>query len=91
MPTRFWGVRLAPGVTRPNMAAFYAACLVGLAAFTFIAVAQSTLLEEATHTIAAAQTRTDVMTRRLTAVESLPEPRTRQLLPLADTEDAAGG
>jgi DNA recombination protein RmuC len=48
-------------------------------------------LEEATHTIAAAQTRTDVMTRRLTAVEALPDPRARQLLPLADAEDGAGG
>lgn len=42
---RFWGVELAPGITRRNMAVFYGACLVGLSAFTFIAAAQSTLLE----------------------------------------------
>ncbi len=41
----YWGVTLAAGVTRRNMRAFYAACLFGLAAFTFIAAAQSTLLE----------------------------------------------
>ena len=44
-PQRFWRVQLAPGITRGNMAAFYASCLIGLSAFTFIAAAQSTLLE----------------------------------------------
>jgi DNA recombination protein RmuC len=52
-------------------------------------------LEEATHTIDAAQTRTSVMTRKLKAVEALPEQRTLELLPLgvstADEEDVAGG
>ena len=43
--TRFWGVTLAAGITRKNMAAYYAACFVGLAAFTFIAAAQSALLD----------------------------------------------
>ena len=38
-------------------------------------------LEEATHTIDQAQTRTNVMTRRLKSVESLPEARTLELLP----------
>jgi DNA recombination protein RmuC len=38
-------------------------------------------LEEATHTIDAAQTRTNVMTRRLKSVEALPETRTMELLP----------
>jgi DNA recombination protein RmuC len=38
-------------------------------------------LEEATHTIDAAQTRTQVMTRRLKSVEALPETRTMELLP----------
>jgi MFS family permease len=42
--THFWGVALSAGVTRRNMAAYYAACFVGLAAFTFIAAAQSALL-----------------------------------------------
>lgn len=41
----FWKVRLAPGVTRRNMAAFYLACLIGLSAFTFIAQAQALLLD----------------------------------------------
>lgn len=43
--SRFWGVALADGVSRRSMAAFYGACFVGLAAFTFIAQAQSALLE----------------------------------------------
>jgi MFS family permease len=38
-------VGLADGVTRRNMAAYYGACFVGLAAFTFVAAAQSALLE----------------------------------------------
>lgn len=42
--TRFWGVALTAGVSRRNMAAYYGACFVGLAAFTFIAAAQSALL-----------------------------------------------
>jgi MFS family permease len=43
--TRFWGVDLTEGVTRRNMAAYYAACFVGLAAFTFVAGAQSIMLD----------------------------------------------
>lgn len=43
--TRFWGVALTAGVTRRNMAAYYGACFVALAAFTFIAAAQSALLD----------------------------------------------
>jgi DNA recombination protein RmuC len=43
-------------------------------------------LEEATHTIDAAQTRTNVMTRRLKSVEALPEHRTLELLPRADAD-----
>ena len=47
-------------------------------------------LEEATSTIDAAQTRSNVMTRRLKVVEALPEPRVAQLLPgLAAHETAA--
>ena len=41
-------------------------------------------LEEATHTIDAAQTRTNVMTRRLKSVEALPEQRALELLPRDD-------
>ncbi|MFO1329388.1 MAG: DNA recombination protein RmuC [Rubrivivax sp.] len=49
-------------------------------------------LEEATHTIDAAQTRTNVMTRRLKSVEALPEARALQLLPGGDaTADDADG
>lgn len=44
-PLTFWGVRLTPGVTRRNMAVFYLACLLGLSAFTFIAQAQSLMLD----------------------------------------------
>ena len=50
-------------------------------------------LEEATNTIDQAQTRTNVMTRRLKSVEALPDARVLQLLPgLADDEkeDGAG-
>lgn len=43
--TRFWGVDLTEGVTRRNMAAYYGACFVGLAAFTFVAGAQSIMLD----------------------------------------------
>ncbi len=43
-------------------------------------------LEEATNTIDQAQTRTNVMTRRLKAVEALPESRAQQLLPGAMDE-----
>jgi DNA recombination protein RmuC len=47
-------------------------------------------LEEATHTIDQAQTRTNVMTRRLKSVEALPEARTLQLLPgVADDDGPA--
>jgi DNA recombination protein RmuC len=50
-------------------------------------------LDEATSTIDAAQTRTQVMTRRLQSVEALPDARVRQLLPGAvDGEvDERGG
>ncbi len=44
-------------------------------------------LEEATNTIDQAQTRTNVMTRRLKSVEALPEARTLQLLPGAQEDD----
>ena len=49
-------------------------------------------LEEATSTIDAAQTRTNVMTRKLKSVEALPDSRTLALLPRAEGagEDAAG-
>jgi DNA recombination protein RmuC len=55
-------------------------------------------LEEATHTIDAAQTRSNMMTRRLKLVEALPEQRALELLPRggagadagADEEDAPG-
>jgi DNA recombination protein RmuC len=55
-------------------------------------------LEEATHTIDAAQTRSNVMTRRLKLVEALPEQRALELLPRGgagadagpDEEDAPG-
>jgi hypothetical protein len=43
-------------------------------------------LDEASKTIDEAQTRTNVMTRKLKSVESLSEPNTRALLPLADVE-----
>jgi DNA recombination protein RmuC len=45
-------------------------------------------LEEATSTIDAAQTRTQVMTRRLKSVEALPDERALQLLPGAIDDDA---
>jgi DNA recombination protein RmuC len=50
-------------------------------------------LEEATHTLDDAQTRTRVMARRLKGVEALPEAQTRALLPAKDAPgaDAAGG
>ncbi len=50
-------------------------------------------LEEATNTIDAAQTRSNVMTRALKSVQSLPEHRTLELLPpaAADEVDATGG
>ena len=44
-------------------------------------------LEEATNTIDAAQTRTNVMTRRLKAVEALPEARAMELLGAAPPDD----
>jgi DNA recombination protein RmuC len=44
-------------------------------------------LEEATHTIDQAQTRTNVMSRRLKSVEALPEARTLQLLPGVPEDD----
>ena len=44
-------------------------------------------LEEATNTIDAAQTRTNVMTRRLKAVEALPEARAMELLGAAPVDD----
>ena len=49
-------------------------------------------LEEATSTIDQAQTRTHVMTRRLKAVEALPDARTLELLPrsAADEDEASG-
>ena len=49
-------------------------------------------LEEATSTIDLAQTRTNVMTRRLKAVEALPEARTLELLPrsAADEDEPSG-
>ena len=46
-------------------------------------------LEEATNTIDQAQTRTNVMTRRLKSVEALPEARTLQLLPGTPEDDEA--
>jgi DNA recombination protein RmuC len=49
-------------------------------------------LKEASDTIDAAQTRTNVMTRRLKSVEAMPEPRVAQLLPGLTTgseDDAA--
>ena len=48
-------------------------------------------LKEASDTIDAAQTRTNVMTRRLKSVEAMPEPRVAQLLPglAAGSEDDA--
>ncbi|MBL8332082.1 MAG: DNA recombination protein RmuC [Rubrivivax sp.] len=50
-------------------------------------------LEEATNTIDQAQTRTNVMNRRLKSVEALPEPRSLELLPrdAADDEGDAQG
>ena len=42
---------------------------------------------EASSTIEQAQTRSNVMTRRLKSVEALPEPRVAQLLPGLLTED----
>ena len=49
-------------------------------------------LEEATSTIDQAQTRTNVMTRRLKAVEALPDARTLELLPrsAADEDEPSG-
>jgi DNA recombination protein RmuC len=44
-------------------------------------------LEEATHTIDQAQTRTNVMTRRLKSVEAMPEARVLQLLPGVPDDD----
>jgi DNA recombination protein RmuC len=44
-------------------------------------------LEEATNTIDQAQTRTNVMTRRLKSVEALPEARVLQLLPGTPEDD----
>ena len=44
-------------------------------------------LDEASSTIEQAQTRSNVMTRRLKSVEALPEPRVAQLLPGLLTED----
>jgi DNA recombination protein RmuC len=46
-------------------------------------------LDEASKTIDDAQTRTNVMTRKLKSVESLSEPSTRALLPLADGDPDA--
>jgi DNA recombination protein RmuC len=46
-------------------------------------------LEEATNTIDQAQTRTNVMTRRLKSVEALPEARVLQLLPGTPDDDEA--
>ena len=46
-------------------------------------------LEEATNTIDQAQTRTNVMTRRLKSVEALPEARALQLLPGTPDDDEA--
>lgn len=43
--TKFWGVALTEGVTRRNMAAYYGACFVALAAFVFVAGAQSIMLD----------------------------------------------
>ena len=49
-------------------------------------------LEEATNTIDQAQTRTNVMTRALKAVEALPETRALELLPRSEAqEEDAGG
>jgi DNA recombination protein RmuC len=47
-------------------------------------------LEEATSTIDAAQTRTNVMTRKLKSVEALPDARTLTLLPPGLTDSADG-
>jgi DNA recombination protein RmuC len=51
-------------------------------------------LDEASNTIDLAQTRTNVMTRKLKAVEGLSEPRARALLGVADapsvSDDADG-
>ncbi|HYN60335.1 MAG TPA: DNA recombination protein RmuC [Rubrivivax sp.] len=44
-------------------------------------------LEEATHTIDQAQTRTNVITRRLKSVEAMPEARSLQLLPGVPEEE----
>ena len=48
-------------------------------------------LDEASNTIDQAQTRTNVMTRKLKSVEALSEPRTRALLPGADADAQADG
>ncbi len=45
-------------------------------------------LDEASSTIEQAQTRSNVMTRRLKAVEAMPEPRAAQLLPGLSLDDA---
>ncbi len=48
-------------------------------------------LDEASNTIDAAQTRTNVMNRALKKVEAVSEPRTRALLPNADADAQADG
>ena len=47
-------------------------------------------LEEATSTIDAAQTRTNVMTRKLKSVEALPDARTLALLPPGPADPGEG-
>jgi len=46
-------------------------------------------LDEASSTIEAAETRTRVMTRKLKAVEALPEERAQALLPGVTSDDEA--
>ena len=48
-------------------------------------------LEEATNTIDQAQTRTNVMTRALKAVEALPETRALELLPRSEAQEEDTG
>ena len=48
-------------------------------------------LDEASNTIDQAQTRTNAMTRKLKSVEGLSEPRTRALLPGAETDAQSDG